>query len=567
MRALRRSDLRVGAAIALFWAAAPSLGHAADTLPDLSACQPLAACIAMLDRVVPAEDTGALPRGADAAATQLSRFGEPAKVELLKRAQGSQPGWRNYAGAILANWPTWSDQDVPALSAALALDHGGWIARSLAVLGDDRAIDALIADLPDAGTESQTGWALIQLAPKSLTKLLPLLELDTQDPRGSAALGVITNSKDRARPLVPVWTGIAADKAQPPERRLAALRALRAAASVAVDAGAALRPLLTDPTPTIAAETRETLLALGDPAVATEAVSACVPSDQRLSSLDLPDGSYCLLKLTRFRASPDIIGPRLLEFTNSHNGAEAALAIGVIAQVGYQPAEPRLIAALSSPDWRVTYAAAAALGVLGLPNAAPALEETSRTHWLPEVRRQAQQSLDAIKAGTHLQSKTTWELVNNGISDVVTEDEANHSCKTWRWRGQSISPPLTVLRSVQFKTGKLTAIDQGEWGGGLDWSPSSGTPQPLLKDNVSSLVPIEGGALALAGLAHMSFNYGYVVRARQTTTGWDVQEVARLPGRFSAISAIAPDSYAAWSFRRVVIFSEHGILGLAECER
>lgn len=508
-----------------------------------------------------------MPLGADTAATQLSRFGEPAKVELLKRAQGSQPGWRNYAGAILATWPSWSDQDVPAISAALALDHGGWIARSLITLGDDRAIDALVADLPQAGAASQTGWALIQLAPRSFSKLLPLLEFDTQDPRSAAAAGVIFDAKDRAQPFVPGWTAIAADKAQPPERRVAALRALRANPSVAVEAGAALRSLLTESTLALSAEARETLLALGDPAVATDAVRACVPSDQRHAWPDLPIGSLCLFELSRFRRSPDIVGPRLLEFANSHNGAEAALAIDVIAQVGYRPAEPRLIRALSSTDWRVTYAAAGALGVLGLPDAASALVETSHTHWLPEVRQQAQRSLDAIRAGGHVQPKTNWNLLNNPLSDFATENEEKHLCKTWRWHGRNISPPTAVLHALRLKTGTLTATDRGEFGGGLVWSPSAGTSQTLLQDNVSALEPIKAGALALAGTAHMVADYGYVVRARQTMAGWDVHEIARLPARFSAISAIAPGKYAAWSFRRVVVFSEHGILGQAECQR
>lgn len=394
---LRRGDFRVGITISVIWAASLSLAHAADALPDLSVCEPLAACIATLDGVIPAEDTGILPRGADIAATQLHRFGESAKTELLKLAQGSHPGWRNYAGAILANWPTWFDEDIPAISTALALGHGGWIARSLATLGNDNAIDALIVDLPEAGAESQTGWALVQLAPRSLTKLLPLLEYDNRDRGGAAAFGVIANSRDRVRPLVSIWAAIASDKTKLPKQRLSALRALRASAGIAADSGEALRPLLADPMPAIAEETHEALLALGDPAVAVIAVNRCVESNPQRSSNHLPSGDYCILKLTRFRDSTDVMGPRLLKIADSHNGAEAAMAIAVMAQLGYQAAEPKLITALNSPDWRVTYAAAAALAVLGGPDALPVLEEIRRTHWLPEIRRQAEQSLNSPK--------------------------------------------------------------------------------------------------------------------------------------------------------------------------
>jgi len=566
MQKLRCWDFRLAVAI-LVTLATPALSRAADSLPDLNACQPVATCLQILDHIAPAQDMGALPPGAKVAAKQLSRFGDSAKSELLKRAQGRRPGWRNLAGAILAYWPNWSDQDVPALSAALALNHGGWIARALVALGDDRAIDALVADLPDAGAESQTGFALTQLAPKSLNRLLPLLEFDTEDPRAAEALGVITNSRDRARPLTPVWAAIASDKARPLERRLAALRALRAVGSSAFDAGEALRPLLTDPTPSIAAEARQTLSALGDRSVADEALSGCVPSDQRFLEPDMPEGSYCLLKLAAFRDSLDVIGPRLIAFATSRNGAEAALAIDVISQLGYRAAEPRLIAALGSPDWRVAYAAAAALGVFGSSDSLPALYRISREHWLPEVRTQAQQSLDAVKTGAPLYPKTTWSLLHDSVIDIVPEKEANYRCGTWEWRGQSLHTPASYLRSVRVAGGALTAVDNGEWGGGLEWTPLSGPPRSILKVNVSALEPIEGGVLALAGLAHMSSNYGYVVRARLTGKDWDLQEVARLPGRFSNLSEVTQGTYAAWSARRVVLFSERGILGLAECKR
>lgn len=89
----------------------------------------------------------------------------------------------------------------------------------------------------------------------------------------------------------------------------------------------------------------------------------------------------------------------------------------------------------------------------------------------------------------------------------------------------------------------------------------------MVDDNIRSLEPIEGGVLALGGLAHMSFDYGYVVRVRLNRTAWDVREIVRLPNRFNAITSIGPHTYAAWSFKRVVIFSEDGILGMAACQR
>jgi hypothetical protein len=561
-----RRLLRGGAVASTLWAVSAASGQTAEPLPDLSACQPLAACIRLLDPLVPAGDTGALPQGADAAAKQLSRFGESAKMALLDRARGPQPGWRNYAGAILSYWTTWSDQDVPALSTALELDPGGWIARPLMIIGSDRAIDALVADLPRGNGLNQTTWALAHLAPRSLMKLMPLLERGPRYPAGDVALDVIRDSGNRVRTVLPTWTSMATNKTLPPARRLAALRAIAAASGAAVEAGPVLRPLLADTTPGIADATRKALLSLGDRAAAAMAVRDCVPTDLRTSEDDGSSRAYCMFDLERFGTSPEIVGPRLLQFAKARDGEEAAWAMGVIAQLNYKAAGPTLIAKLNSSDWRVAYSAAAALGELGLRSGIPALEKVSREHWLPEVRRQAQQSLNAIRAGTPLRPRTRIELIDNPTIGRSTLAEAT-TCGAWRWRGQDIRPPTTILHAVKLGGGTLVAVDKGEWGGGLEWSPTLGTTQTLLKDNVGALEPIDGGVLALSGLAHLDSNYGYVTRARRTASGWDVQEIARLPSRFSSISTIGPDSYAAWSARRVVIFSGQGVLGLAECRR
>jgi hypothetical protein len=153
------------------------------------------------------------------------------------------------------------------------------------------------------------------------------------------------------------------------------------------------------------------------------------------------------------------------------------------------------------------------------------------------------------------------------VTAVPTPTDAATACEAWRWRGRDISPPDKILRIVRLDDGVLTAVDNGEWGGGLEWSASSGARQTLIRDNVSALEPIDGGVLALSGLAHLSINYGYVTRVLRTATGWDVQEIARLPSQFSSISTVGADTYAAWSTRRVVIFSGQGMLGLAECQR
>ena len=138
------------------------------------------------------------------------------------------------------------------------------MARPLLRIGDDRAIDALIDDLPRAGGANQTTFALTQLAPRSLAKLLPLLELPPRSEGALAATSLIQESKGRVRSVLPDWSAIALDGAQPVALRIAALRGIGAAGPEAIDEATLLRPLLNNPDKSIASEAREVLLASGD---------------------------------------------------------------------------------------------------------------------------------------------------------------------------------------------------------------------------------------------------------------------------------------------------------------
>jgi hypothetical protein len=84
----------------------------------MDTCPSLNVCLQLLDAVVPATDDGE-GSNSEVLARDLSRFGDAAKHELLNRATGNQPGWRNVAGAILSDWPSWDPSDVPALRKAL----------------------------------------------------------------------------------------------------------------------------------------------------------------------------------------------------------------------------------------------------------------------------------------------------------------------------------------------------------------------------------------------------------------------------------------------------------------
>ena len=206
--------------------------------PGFTACRSLEICLRSLDPIASTTD-GSIGPDEEAITRKLHNFGEPAKRELLRRAAGDDPKWRNLSGAILANWKTWSPSDVPELHAALQLDPGGWMAGPLRIIGTPAAIEALVEDLPK-GSENQTDFALEKLGPKAIPFLMPLFE---DESTAQAASRVIAAMGDSAVPFGKSWSQIANDPEEPLKKRLAALRAISALGAKARFAAASLQPL------------------------------------------------------------------------------------------------------------------------------------------------------------------------------------------------------------------------------------------------------------------------------------------------------------------------------------
>jgi len=169
----------IGSVMFLLLATSPALAikvpRGMNTRPSLNVCRPL------LDTVVPATDDGE-GSNSEVLARDLSRFGDAAKHELLNRAAGNQPGWRNVAGAILSDWPSWDPSDVPPLRNALQMDPGGWVARPLGRIATPEAIQTLVEDLP-RGEENQTDFALSHLGARAMlpeTKAKSLEEIESE---------------------------------------------------------------------------------------------------------------------------------------------------------------------------------------------------------------------------------------------------------------------------------------------------------------------------------------------------------------------------------------------------
>jgi hypothetical protein len=86
----------------------------------------------------------------------------------------------------------------------------------------------------------------------------------------------------------------------------------------------------------------------------------------------------------------------------------------------------------------------------------------------------------------------------------------------------------TAVESVLTPTGRLISFDHGEFGGEVWWEPSSGPRQLVAKENLRRFVQTTTGIWGLAGLAHLTFNSGQLIKFEPTRTGWRAVRSASL---------------------------------------
>jgi hypothetical protein len=425
-----------------------------------------ARCLAMLDAVVAPVDDGGLNEAARKISTNLQRFGEPAKQELLRRAAGAHPGWCNLAGGILQFWGSWSPSDVAAIRAALQLQHGGWIARSLVAIKTPEAIQALVEDLAFAGAATQTGFALTQIGPDALPYLFPLLE---DDHHAFVAANVIHKIGREASSAAPGWASIAASSDRPKNMRLAALPGLAAMGNGAQQEGKGLREMLADPDLAIRDQAFKTLVAIRDPSVVTNVAENCNPSGTTFDRIPV-QSLLCLLNVVAFAEHARTVGSQLMRFLASPNGAERATAITALGYIGYDAAIPEIEQRLRSPDWRVVYAAVRSLGWLGAASSIQELERVPSRHWLPEVRNEALTVVDALNGSERRMARPPSVEGPDGAPRLFFfERELLQSlppCRSqrWEWRDIRFSPPPTSTRVTRLPlgAGELIGTNRGE---------------------------------------------------------------------------------------------------------
>jgi hypothetical protein len=223
----------------------------------------------------------------------------------------------------------------------------------------------------------------------------------------------------------------------------------------------------------------------------------------------------------------------------------------------------------------------------------PALTEIAETHWFPPVRDVAKSALDALKPGAPplaRPSKVGLEIDARFAPDIVP-------CASGQWRfGERIfgEPNKKRMKAASGAAdgGEFSAMDNGEWGGGVWWSAPSRAPgEPVVATNSEGVETASTGAVGVFGevgvfeaydpdaalhpyapeesrmwISNGPSGYGYVLSLMPGTNGTlRTKENARLPRAADVMATIGPDLFAAWSGGRAVVFSLDGIRGLASC--
>ena len=465
---LRRGVRRLGCLIALLSSFARPTCATVSIPAGMRTCAPLAECFKLLDGVASEADGGIGPEEVEIKGI-LQKFGEPAKQELLRRTAGNKRGWRNLAGAILADWGNWSPSDVPALRLGLLKDPGGWPARGLGEIGTPDAIRALVEDLPKS-SENQTDFALAKLGPTAIPFLIPLLE---ETRTAASAQRVISEMDDSALPFALRWAQDATDPNKSIKIRLAALRGIAAFGSKARSASESLPALLSSPDPTLRKEADATLKATRNPAVIRELAGACRPSADEFDPMPITT-FLCLSEIADYGEEGVTAGHELLPFLSSKNGAERADGITTLAAIGYASALPQIRDAIMAQDWRIAYAAVRAVAWLGDKEALPELEKIASDHWLPELRDEAARTIAALQSPNGRLERTQQFFASEEAHDPFEinrkslGEEVSCDSQRWAWNGttftlapRSQTADASRNTSLVFPHGKLQGTNNG----------------------------------------------------------------------------------------------------------
>jgi HEAT repeat protein len=423
----------------------------------------------------------------------------------------------------------------------------GWIPLAIARIGTPKAIDFLIEELiRERQTGTQLTIALEMVGEKAAPKIAALYRSDIEwdTPLESAIGYFFQNLRARAAGAIAPLLDIAVDEGAPSKSRVRALSAISSIGRVAESTVPQLEVLRRHKDEQIREAATSAILGIGS----KEAVPILTERLEKDTSADsIVDN---LRAISGLRERGKSAGPFIAKYLESEDWDVRVAAAKTIGYIGFLESADKLIPLLSrTDDWRLVYSAAESLGRMQVEGAVPFLRPVAANHWFSVVRQTAAQAITAIELRAPLRPDLSDVFYVEFNSHESTQNRADRidldDFDSIRFPA-SVEPDDLVpvpgksvsnsgreepRRGLKVKNGYLLPIDEGEWGGKLEFVEPSGTAVTVYPDNTSAIHRTPQGIYAISGIAHMIDNYGVILKLSATESGkWTVTKWRTLPG-------------------------------------
>lgn len=513
--------------------------------PAAHAQEELQALIRRVESEALVDRYGGISAEGEALAQQVRARGASALPALLPLLESPRETVRSLTGFILRDIDGLTEEHLDALLHACARGNA-WIPPAIGRIGTPRAIESLVdALVARPQPRSQFTHALEIAGARGACALVkPLREGSPLDYEYSRCLNeVLSELGAHAAPAIGPLVEVACGRQFRVEHRQFAVSAIGNIGISARRATAALRTLAAFEPEFFDEEVEDALIAIGGP----EAVEILV---QRLQTNPraFTIGQLAELGQRARSAAPLVVA--LLETPRLQ--VSAAEALGWLGDASCASALRSKLTDVN--DWMLVDEASTALGRLRATDALPALEVVAHNHWFARVRRSAAKAIDVIRGVSEYDdayaesealiqqeerpdSRGTLPALMPGPGQLSADELAK---RTYPFEFRSYGSDGRLQRKPKVQRaqcglivaeGELLGASRGEWGGELVQVRTDGSSSVVLDDNVVGVHRTATGIVAVAGIAHLSLNYGalYRIEARPdgtfTSTWWK-----RLPG-------------------------------------
>lgn len=464
---------------------------------------------------------------------QLEVYGDAAKHRLLAVANAAKPAERDIAGCVLADWPAWSQADLPALKQAISRESGGGsIVRAIAKFPAEQALAVVMPMVERDGGLNQAGLVLEQMMPEALPQVLHRMAQASKDGRDNLDLALSFNAPLRDDEValerrLAALIEVVAQRSTPADEREQALLMLAGFGVGARGHGASILPYLQDRDPRVREAAHRALRSMLDPSMLAEIVASCPPPgsedtfDRGAGLPPLPpdapgesDAANCFDALGGMGHDAAAVAPRLVPYLKSTSWQWRVQAAQTLGLLGDRSVGAALHPLLLDRDWQVVAAAMLAEVRLGDETAIPALQQVAQAHWFAVIRDAAEQTIAAIRGGNPKALDALYKT-DNPLANLLWNDPLATSVADCPLPSAKRAP-----LSMKLRGGTLTGSDLGESGGELVWKRTGVAAHALLERNVSGMLKLsEHSVWVVTGLAHMGMGYAAVYRVQTTDDG------------------------------------------------